>query len=192
MSSWRAGRPGESKFKLDSKLAQRRFLKWVVTPCQNQLTIIPMSTKVMSFDVAAKNDAYHQIEVALTAAKSQLDSIPKNEFKSLMSAIDLYSNLKKILRARFNMTIATNATLKIYEITCQMKLFLCDDNSFTLSRTHISMNSLWRKPPPARSENRREVECPRTASKSHFVSQPQTRCRNRCGVETMQMAKVFY
>jgi len=85
----------------------------------------------MSFDVAAKNDAYHQIEVALTAAKSQLDSIPKNEFKSLMSAIDLYSNLKKILRARFNMTIATNATLKIYEITCQMKLFLCDDNSFT-------------------------------------------------------------
>lgn len=69
---------------------------------------------------------FGEVRAALAAAKSLLDVIPPAEFERFMQSVDLYRGLKRALRADYGMQIATNASLKMYELTVQMGLVVCE------------------------------------------------------------------
>jgi hypothetical protein len=78
------------------------------------------------------NDAeFAQIGVELTSAKSVLDTLSRSDYKALIRSLDLYADLKRLLRTDYNMQFASNASTKIYEIISQ--LHLIDGNTGTKS-----------------------------------------------------------
>ena len=67
-------------------------------------------------------EKYIKIKTLLDAAKSQLDEISKENYFELMRYMDIYLNMKRVLKSKYNMQICTNASLKMYEMICECNL----------------------------------------------------------------------
>lgn len=100
-----------------TKLTQNEFLKWKIPTVQN------FPSGLMKMDrMSAEVDRFSEIGIKLDTAKNLMNDIPIKIFESLMSTMDMYRGLKKILRNEYKIPISTNATLKMYEIMTQMHL----------------------------------------------------------------------
>ena len=102
------------------KSVQQDFFEWRVPPLRvgaAELLPPPLARAAPPAD-----DPFAKIGHALGAAKGRFDSIPENDFRHLMRAVDSYTGLKSTLRKEYGLEVATNASLKIYEILSQMQL----------------------------------------------------------------------
>jgi cap2 methyltransferase len=114
-----------------TKLAQREFIKYRIPSIS--VTEADIEAAYSNNVVAeSPNDAeFAQIGVELTSAKSVLDTLSRSDYKALIRSLDLYADLKRLLRTDYNMQFASNASTKIYEIISQ--LHLIDGNTGTKS-----------------------------------------------------------
>lgn len=96
----------------DTKFVKRfsEFIKLKVSP-----------TELSQFK-SVDNTLFDVIDEKLSAAKSQLDVIKPDRYFNIMNLEDTYLYLKKILRTKYNMQVATNASMKMYEMICQLGL----------------------------------------------------------------------
>ncbi len=111
----RRGGPGSPPARV-TKLTQSGFLKWLVPAAPDGLELLPLAR------AAAADDEFTPIGRDVAAAKAQLDAIAPADFNKLMQALDLYSGLKRTMRAEYGMLITTNASLKMYEMLGQLRL----------------------------------------------------------------------
>jgi len=109
-----------------AKLTQQAFLKWLVPPLHDFEPAELLPPPLARAAVPAPPDPFVEVSRALTVAKTRLDDIPEKDFDTLMRAVDLYAGLKRTLRNDYGMTISTNASLKMYELTIQMRLVVCE------------------------------------------------------------------
>jgi len=65
---------------------------------------------------AALAAEFAAVAAEVAAAKTRLDDIPPAAFAPLARGLDLYAGLKRIMRAEYGVPVATNATLKIFEM----------------------------------------------------------------------------
>ena len=112
-----------------TKLTQRNFLKWLVPPLHTLEPAELLPPPLARVAAPAAADPFAEVCGALTAAKSRLDDIPEKDFGILMRAVDLYAGLKRTMRADYGMTISTNASLKMYELTIKMRLVVCESGA---------------------------------------------------------------
>ncbi|NBQ43560.1 MAG: hypothetical protein EBU23_14125 [Mycobacteriaceae bacterium] len=61
-------------------------------------------------------EEFGAVAAEVAAAKTRLDDIPAAAFAPLARGLDLYAGLKRIMRAEYGAPVATNATLKIFEM----------------------------------------------------------------------------
>lgn len=125
-----------------SKNVQTKFLKFLIPsirPATGELfnnfieNIIehletpPMRVPIFGNDELPQDEhfseQYKKLHNDVSEAKSKLNKFTPREYESLAMTVDLYHTLKGRLRGEFNMQIATNAAMKIYEIVSQMDLF---------------------------------------------------------------------
>jgi hypothetical protein len=64
---------------------------------------------------------FDEVRASVAAAKGALDKIPREDFQPLMNALSLYGGLRYRLRVECNMQVATNASLKLYEILTYLR-----------------------------------------------------------------------
>jgi hypothetical protein len=108
-----------------SKETQKKFFKWqipAIAATVEELLPPPIDSK----HNLPLDEKFAAIHVAVNAAESLLDIIPKKDFGKLMGHLDLYAGLKRLVVKEYGMTISTNAALKMYELIIQMRLFRCD------------------------------------------------------------------
>ncbi len=106
------------------KLTQKGVLRWrmpFVDASPEELAVVKQ--------LPPAADEFDAIRRRLNEAKSRQDPIPPKDFSDLTWALDLYQGLKKTFLSEYNFQIATNATLKMYELIVQEKLIVCDANS---------------------------------------------------------------
>lgn len=120
----RRPREGRPPTKPVAKLTQNGYLSLRVAPVRcGEETILEWLRGAGSGDYKSAGSevdaAYALLSKGLVAAKTPLDSIPAEEFNRHMHTLDLYTGLKKTLRGTYKAQVATNASLKIYEILCQ-------------------------------------------------------------------------
>jgi hypothetical protein len=101
------------------KLTQNAFLKFRLPPIRVAAAeLLPPELQ----PAKPAEDAFTEIGLAVTRAKSAMDEIPESEFELFTRALDMYFGLKHAMRTRYGMAQATNASLKMYEILTQMGL----------------------------------------------------------------------
>ena len=83
-----------------------------------------VSASKKTFD-AVLDSKFAAIRDEVAAAKNLLDEIPPEEFHQFMRNFDLLFDLKKRVKADYNMAVSTNASLKMYEILGSMRV--CKD-----------------------------------------------------------------
>ena len=103
-----------------NKLVQDEFLKYPVK-FDVSFDEFPELNSIKS-DVKL-NNKFIDIENQISSAKTLLDKIPEHKFSYLSRTVDLYHKLKSIIKTHYNILISTNASLKMYEMCIQMKLF---------------------------------------------------------------------
>jgi hypothetical protein len=116
---------GEEKKRLAAygftKLPPPPFKKWLIKAIDpiltSDLTPIPAadSTEVIMLEPAQENQ-WFKLRDEINAAKSKLDEIPADVYKSLAWTLDSYAKLRTIVVEKYNMEHATNAALKMYEL----------------------------------------------------------------------------
>ena len=108
---------------------------------------------------AAHDEEFNLISKEVASAKDLLNEIPKSEFHPFMRHFDLLFELKKRVSAEYNMSVSTNASLKMYEILgimrvctdpirvfCNAELpgaFIVAINHFVRTRCAASVNFDW-------------------------------------------------
>lgn len=113
------------------KLAQNSFLKFKLPPIRvGPGEILPPPLQ----PAHPSEDAFAEIGRAVAQAKSKLDTIPETEFESFSRALDMYFGLKMLMRDRYGMAHATNASLKMYEILTQMGILACAEGPVPRAR----------------------------------------------------------
>jgi DNA-directed RNA polymerase II subunit RPB2 len=110
-----------------TKLPPPPFKKWLIKAIDpvlaSDLTPIPTadSTDFITLEPAQENQ-WFKLNDEINAAKSKLDDIPSAVFSNLTTLLDMYANLRTIVKKNYNMENATNAALKMYELIYQMEL----------------------------------------------------------------------
>jgi DNA-directed RNA polymerase II subunit RPB2 len=110
-----------------TKLPPPPFKKWLIKAIDpvlpSDLTPIPTadSTDFITLEPAQENQ-WFKLTDEINAAKSKLDDIPSAVFSNLTTLLDMYANLRTIVKKNYNMENATNAALKMYELIYQMEL----------------------------------------------------------------------
>ena len=109
-----------------AKLVQPRLLQWRLPPLRFEAAelldaLLPLESGAGGWN----SEGFLEAETALASAKKRFDTIPAAAFEELMRALDLYRGLKDTFRDRFGMTVATNASLKMYELLSQLHLLPC-------------------------------------------------------------------
>ncbi len=85
-------------------------------------------------DASPADEAFAAVGRALAAAKAPLDAIPPADFEPLMRALDLYASLKRTVRRDYGLQVATNASLKMFELLTQMGLLACESGAVARAR----------------------------------------------------------
>jgi len=117
-----------------NKLIQREYLKFKIpAPDATPEDLIP-SADLEPAHTEAKDDPFVEIGVAVNNAKALLDVIPEKEFSHFMRALDLYHGLKSTVKQNYKMMIATNASLKMYEMLVQQGLLACSTGAMEKAR----------------------------------------------------------
>ena len=112
------------------KLLQVSYLSWPVPPARG--TADSREDKQSEDKQSEDNsypddDDYDWMRRTLSAAKSELDGIPKREFDTLSKIIDPYAWLRETVRKITRLPFVTNATLKMIEIAMQEAAFRTPD-----------------------------------------------------------------
>ena len=112
-----------------NKLVQPFFLKWLVPKTAGDVisSMVPLNELDGSGNVpsAELEKPWLDMRDRLNAAKSLLDTIPKESYIKINQTLDLYRNLRDLMSRTYKMFNATNASLKMYEMIMQMKLVDC-------------------------------------------------------------------
>nr|BCY04540.1 putative methyltransferase [Abalone asfa-like virus] len=106
------------------KLYQKYFISFTVHPPHKHLPILVEADKEAELDHAFKLK-FADINNELNRAKDKMDPFYKKygeqQLGKVLDYLDLYKNLKFILRKRFEIPLISNAWLKMYEILTKYK-----------------------------------------------------------------------
>jgi hypothetical protein len=117
-------------------LAQKAFSKWLIPAAATSPEGLPPLPALAAPQgpAPALADEFAEIGRAVATAKTRLDAIPAADFGPLMRHLDLYGGLKRVATTEYRMAVATNASLKMYELIIQMRLLACSDGPLPLVR----------------------------------------------------------
>jgi len=97
----------------------------------NQFLKYELKTEIIKpFKSNELQHKYDDIKNKLDIAKTQLDKITPENYFDLMKYMDIYLNMKKVLKTNYNMQVTTNASMKMYEMICECKLINDSLNAF--------------------------------------------------------------
>lgn len=97
--------------------------KWIVPQLINRNELIQLE-KVR--EVIVEEDEYFIIKQELNSAKSNLDKLdPKTYLRNFLALDAFGSSFKKMISNTYNLTITTNASLKMFEMLSQFPLIDC-------------------------------------------------------------------